>query len=94
MEFIFLKDMRAAGSEPEDVISAYHQQDGLSYYQTTLDTHTGFFFRRLEKGTYMIDYSSFLTHPGEFSFGMARLQSLYAPEFQAHTTSTTIRVGD
>lgn len=94
MEFVFLKDMRAAGSEPEDVISAYHQQDGLAYYQTTLDTHTGFFFRRIEKGTYMIDYSSFLTHPGEFSFGMARLQSLYAPEFQAHTTSTTIRVGD
>ena len=94
MEFVFLKDMRAAGSEPEDVISAYQQQDGLSYYQTTLDSHTGFFFRRIEKGTYIIDYSSFLTHPGEFSFGTARLQSLYAPEFQAHTSSTTLRVGN
>jgi hypothetical protein len=94
MEFVYLKDMRATGSEPEDVISEFKQQDRLSYYQTTLDTHTGFFFRRIEKGIYIIDYSSFLTHPGEFSFGIARLQSLYAPEFQAHSSATTLRVGD
>lgn len=94
MEFVYLIEMRAAGSEPEDVVGAYQQQDGLAYYQTTLDTHTGFFFRRIEKGTYIIDYSCFLTHPGEFSFGIARLQSLYAPEFQAHAASTTLRVED
>lgn len=94
MEFIHLKDMRASGCEPVDVISQFHVQEGLSFYQTTLDTHTGFFFRRIEKGTYMIEYGSFLTHPGEFSAGIASVQSLYAPEFQAHSSATILRVGD
>jgi hypothetical protein len=94
MEFVYLKDMRAAGSEPEDVISGSRMQDRLSYYQTTLDTHSGFFFRRIEKGTFVIDYDAFISHPGEFSSGIARLQSLYAPEYQAHAASTSLRVGD
>lgn len=94
MEFVYLKDMRASGSEPEDVISGSRMQDRLSYYQTTLDTHSGFFFRRIEKGTFVIDYDAFISHPGEFSSGIARLQSLYAPEYQAHAASTSLRVGD
>lgn len=94
MEFVHLKDMRASGCEPVDVISQFQVQEGLSFYQTTLDTHAGFFFRRIEKGTYLIEYDSFLTHPGEFSAGIASLQSLYAPEFQAHSSSVTLRVGD
>lgn len=94
MEFMHLKDMRASGCEPVDVISQFQVQEGLSFYQTTLDTYTGFFFRRIEKGTYIIEYDSFLTHPGEFSAGITKLQSLYAPEFQAHSSATILRVGD
>ena len=32
MEFVHLKDMRAAGFEPINVISTYKWQDGLGYY--------------------------------------------------------------
>ncbi|MCX8109139.1 MAG: alpha-2-macroglobulin family protein, partial [Verrucomicrobiae bacterium] len=37
MEFIHLKDHRASGTEPVDVLSGYRSQDGLTYYQSTRD---------------------------------------------------------
>lgn len=44
MDFVHLKDMRASGFEPVDVISKYKWQDGLGYYQSTKDVATHFFF--------------------------------------------------
>ena len=35
MEFIHMKDMRASGVEPINVLSHYKWQDGLGYYQAT-----------------------------------------------------------
>src|SRR5690606_12977400 len=35
MEYVHMKDMRASGLEPLNVISTYKYQDGLSYYQST-----------------------------------------------------------
>ena len=39
-----MKDMRAAGFEPINVISQYKWQDGLGYYESTKDASTNFFF--------------------------------------------------
>ena len=44
LEYVHMKDMRAAGFEPIDVLSRYHYQDGLGYYQATKDAATNFFF--------------------------------------------------
>jgi hypothetical protein len=44
MEFVHLKDMRASGFEPVDVLSKYRWQDGLGYYQSTKDVATHFFY--------------------------------------------------
>jgi hypothetical protein len=35
MEFIHIKDMRAAGFEPVDVLSGYQWKNNLGYYQST-----------------------------------------------------------
>ncbi|MGB0879937.1 MAG: hypothetical protein ACPGTO_05175, partial [Polaribacter sp.] len=43
MEFIHLKDMRASGVEPINVLSQYKWQDGLGYYESTKDAATNFF---------------------------------------------------
>ena len=40
MEFIHLKDMRAAGFEPVDVLSGYQWKNNLGYYQVTKDAST------------------------------------------------------
>ena len=47
MEFIHLKDMRAAGFEPVNVLSRGKYQDGLWYYESTKDAATNFFISYL-----------------------------------------------
>lgn len=44
MEFVHMKDMRAAGFEPINVLSQYKWQDSLGYYESTKDAATNFFF--------------------------------------------------
>ena len=56
MEFVHMKDMRASGFEPINVLSSYKWQGGLGYYETTLDASTNFFFDYLRKGTYIFEY--------------------------------------
>jgi hypothetical protein len=52
MEFIHLKDMRAAGFEPLDVLSGYQWKNNLGYYQSTKDASTNFYIQYLPKGKY------------------------------------------
>ena len=51
MDYIHLKDMRAAGLEPINVISQYKYQGGLGYYESTKDLATHFFFDHIVPGT-------------------------------------------
>src|SRR5690606_20896810 len=44
MEYVHMKDMRASGFEPVNVLSSYKWQGGLRYYETTKDASTNFFF--------------------------------------------------
>jgi hypothetical protein len=49
MEFVHLKDMRASGFEPENVISQYKYQGGLGYYESTRDAATNSFLLTCQK---------------------------------------------
>lgn len=92
MEYVHLKDMRAACFEPTNVISVSGWQNGVSYYQSTKDASTNFFFSRLPKGTYVFEYSMFVTHNGNFSNGISTAQCMYAPEFSAHSEGIRVKV--
>lgn len=92
MEYMHMKDMRASALEPVNVLSGYKWQGGLGYYETTRDAGTHFFFDRLRKGTYVFEYSLFITHSGNFSNGVTTIQSMYAPEFSAHSEGIRITV--
>ncbi|KAA9041544.1 alpha-2-macroglobulin [Ginsengibacter hankyongi] len=94
MEYVHMKDMRASCMEPTNVISAYKYQDGLGYYETTKDVSTNFFFGYLNKGTYVFEYPMFVTHSGNFSNGITTIQSMYAPEFTAHSEGVRVSVGE
>ncbi|WP_275315178.1 MG2 domain-containing protein [Tenacibaculum bernardetii] len=85
MEFIHMKDMRASGVEPINVISQYKWQDGLGYYQATKDAATNFFFDRLPKGVYIFEYDVRVNNSGNFSNGITTIQSMYAPEFSSYS---------
>lgn len=90
MEYVHLKDMRAAGFEPINVISQYKYQDGLGYYESTKDAATNFFMGWLPKGTYVFEYPLRASQKGNFSNGITTMQCMYAPEFTSH--SNGIRV--
>lgn len=93
MEYVHMKDMRAAGFEPINVISRYKYQDGLGYYESTKDAATHFFFDYLPKGTHVFEYDLRTTHSGEFSNGVATLQCMYAPEFTSHSEGIRVKIG-
>lgn len=92
MEYIHLKDMRASGLEPVNVISQFKYQGGLWYYETTRDASSNFFFDKLPKGSYIFEYPLFATHAGDFSLGIATIQSMYAPEFTSHSEGMRIHI--
>lgn len=92
MEYVHLKDMRAACFEPQNVISESKWQNGMSYYESTKDASTNFFFSRLAKGTYVFEYTLFVTHQGNFSNGISTAQCMYAPEFSAHSEGIRVKV--
>ncbi|MFC4231892.1 alpha-2-macroglobulin [Parasediminibacterium paludis] len=92
MDYVQLKDTRAATMEPVNVLSEYKYQDGLGYYEATKDASTNFFFSSIRKGTYVFEYPVFITHVGTFSIGIANLQCMYAPEFTSHSNGFKIVV--
>ncbi|MGN6436794.1 MAG: alpha-2-macroglobulin family protein [Agriterribacter sp.] len=92
MEYVHMKDLRAAGTEPVNVLSSYKWQGGLGYYESTKDASTNFFFGYLAKGTYVFEYPLFVTHAGNFSAGVATIQCMYAPEFISHSEGIRIMV--
>ena len=92
MEFVHMKDMRAAGLEPVNVISRYKYQDGLGYYEATKDASTNFFFDYLPKGVYVFEYDLRVSNAGNMSNGITTIQSMYAPEFSSHSEGTRIIV--
>jgi TonB-dependent SusC/RagA subfamily outer membrane receptor len=92
MEFLHMKDMRASGLEPVNVISKYKWQDGLGYYESTKDASTNFFFDYLPKGVYIFEYDLRVNNAGNMSNGITTIQSMYAPEFSSHSEGTRINV--
>lgn len=92
MEYLHMKDMRASGFEPINVLSMYKYQDGLGYYESTRDAATHFFIERLPKGTFVFEYPLRVTHKGDFSNGITTIQCMYAPEFTSHSEGVRVKV--
>lgn len=85
MDYVMLRDMRASGLEPVNVLSEYKYQDGLGYYESTRDASTNFYFESMPKGVFVFEYTLKATQAGKFSNGIAEIQCMYAPEFSAHS---------
>jgi uncharacterized protein YfaS (alpha-2-macroglobulin family) len=94
MEYVHMKDARAAGFEPTNVLSQYKYQGGLGYYESTRDAATNFFFDFLPKGTYVFEYPLVINHKGDFSNGITTIQCMYAPEFSSHSAGVRVKVGE
>lgn len=94
MDFIQLKDGYAACLESVDQLSGYRWDAGTGYYVAVNDASANFFFDRLAKGVYVLEYSYRVNRAGTYETGLATIQSAYAPEYAAHTGAVKLVVAE
>lgn len=92
MDYVYLKDLRAGCFEPASQLSKTEYRDGIIFYRSPGDVAENFFFDRLPKGTFVLEYAAYVSRPGQYSGGITTLQCLYAPEFVSHTSGETVLV--
>ena len=99
MQYVTIKDHRAACFEPVDKVSGYqfsspsvkHRQS-IGYYNDIKDTQNRILINFLPKGSYVITYEAYVTNSGTFCTGIAEVACEYAPQFTAHTGGEIIMV--
>jgi uncharacterized protein YfaS (alpha-2-macroglobulin family) len=92
LEYVSLKDLRAACLEPISKTSGYRWKDGIGYYESIRDGGSDLFFNVLPAGTFMIESGFYVTHSGIFSLGYANVQCMYTPEISAHSDGGKIEI--
>lgn len=92
MDFIQVKEQRAACFEPVELLSGYRWSDGAGYYVAVNDASSDFFFDSLGKGTYVLEYSYRVNRSGLYETGLTTIQSAYAPEYASHAASVQVKV--
>jgi len=92
LQYVYIKDLRAACLEPVRQTSGLQGQYGISWYQETKDASTNYFFTNLPKGTYVFEYPLWVNQSGKYQDGIAIIQCMYAPEFVSYSLSGEMQV--
>lgn len=86
LDFVVIRDMRSAALEPGIGVSGYqYNWRSLSFYREIRDSEERFYIERLPKGLHRLSYEAVVDRHGHFFAGVAELQSLYAPDYSAHS---------
>ena len=92
MQYMAITDERAACFEPVEQMPKPIYSEGLCFYRENRDSETNLFVTNMPKGTYLLEYEMWVNNSGEFSSGIATVQSQYAPQLSAHSAGHTISV--
>lgn len=92
MEYVHLRDPRAAGFGPVDGTSKHKWELGIYWYEEIRDSGTNFFFERLPQGEYNFRYRLRASTEGNFRVGPAFVQPLYAPELVGFSEGHELKV--
>jgi len=92
LDYLAISDERPAGLQPVEQLSGYTLSDGIYMYRENGKSATNFFIPYLPKGTHQISYDCYATLVGEYSCGIATVQSQYAPMVTAHSAGKIIRI--
>ncbi len=82
MEYVYVKDMRAACFEPVEQNAREH------------DAYTAFYLDYVSKGKHEVTHYQYVTKSGSFSGGFALIQCMYAPEFSAYTSGIRLIINE
>ena len=91
-EYIHLRDPRGAGFEPVTQVSQFKWDLGIGWYEEVRDSGENFFFEALPVGEYAFKYRIRANMAGTFRVGPATVQSMYAPEFNAFSSGSVLKV--
>ncbi|MCL2011594.1 MAG: MG2 domain-containing protein [Cystobacterineae bacterium] len=91
-EYVHLRDVRAAGLEPRRVVSGWKWEMGYACYEEVRDSGQNYFFEHLPKGEFRFSYRLVASMAGTFRLGPAVVQSMYAPEFSAHSQGHVLNI--
>jgi uncharacterized protein YfaS (alpha-2-macroglobulin family) len=92
MEYVHLRDPRAAGFEPSSNLSRHKWDLGISWYEEIRDSGTNFFFEHLPQGQYTFKYRIRAATAGVFKVAPATVQPMYAPEFTAYSCGAVVTI--
>lgn len=92
MEYVVVGDERASCLEPVDALSGRDIIDGVWLYREVRNDVSNLYIPFLRKGSFQISYDCRLAQEGDFTAGIATLQSQYAPSLSAHSAGKIIAV--
>ena len=92
MDFVQIKNSRAACLEPVNSASGYRFHRGAGYYCSVKDASTLYFIDHLPKGVCTLEETFRIDRTGEYQAGIATVQCAYAPEFVGHTAGMLFAV--
>ena len=90
-EYVFLQDPKPAGFESEDLLSGWTYQN-VRFYREVKDAATHFFINWLPRGTLTLRYVLRPTVEARVNALPAQVQSMYAPQYGAHSASTVLEI--
>lgn len=91
LNFVHLKDNRAAGFEPEYRPSGY-QFRNTGYYFTNKDASTNYFIDFLPKGKHIFEYEVKTNNIGLFNTGISQVECMYDPSVNARSENLKIEI--
>ncbi len=94
MDFVQVKDNRAACIEPVNTASGYRHEGGIGLYRSVKDASTLYFIDHLPKGTYTLEQTFRIDRAGLYLADIATIQCAYAPEFVGHTMGVWLKVNE
>lgn len=90
-EYVLLQDPKPAGFESDALTSGWDYQN-ISFYREVKDSATNFFINWLPRGTVTLSYTLRPSVPGQLHALPAQAQSMYAPEYGAHSASSSFTI--
>ena len=92
MDYVAVVDNRGACIQPDEWLSGYGLCGELWGYRETRDDKTSLFFEFMPKGVHVITYDCHIDRAGDYSTGIATIQSQYAPQNVAHSAGQVLKV--
>jgi len=94
MDYVAVVDDRPACFEPVEQLPQPVWSEGVCFYRENRNSATNIFISRLPKGVYRLSYDMWVNNAGQYTSGIATLQSQYAPQLTAHSSGTSLTVAE